>query len=168
MADIKQDRIQQASVQSLLVQILETSTFPKSMNQLQVATMLAEVIAATSLYHKAFHSNMLMALSNPGIQDHIKTLLETDRDGVEEHWDLPCPNSNTSIRQTCLSATISMLLTILLTSSSGPIPTIPTSLGVALVEKQRQLCTPVYECTHAGMPHILGRRSKYAALPQQI
>ena len=166
VADIKQDYIGQASVQALLVQILQASTSPKSINQLQVATLLAKEVAATSLHRKTFHSNMLIALSNHDVQNHVNMLLATESDSVGEHWNFPCPNANTLVRQTCLSATISMLLNILLVDSSGSTPHTKTSLGIALVEKQRQLYTPMYECAHVRKPQAFGRKSKYAHLLQ--
>jgi hypothetical protein len=148
----------QASVQALLSKILITNISPPSIAMLKSTTNLVNNIAATVLRHQQFCSNILMALSKSELQHHVENFLRIDPSDFEEHHNTSCRSADVVIRQTCLSATISMLLTALF-AGHDQTSRVPSSFGFTLIKKQRQLSMPTHQCTHKTEAQVSGRRS---------
>ncbi|KAF2440577.1 hypothetical protein P171DRAFT_435362 [Karstenula rhodostoma CBS 690.94] len=142
------DRMQQASVQSLLSQLLEINHSPTSVEQIQDATILVNEIAATASRHALFRSHIITALSNSGVQAGIEAFLAYCTRTYEEYQASFCPSHNNIVHRRCISATISMLLTIIVVAGPDQFPRIPSRLGITLVEKQGQLSMPAIQCMH--------------------
>lgn len=159
--------MQQASVQALLGQILHTNISSQSMDRLQDITSLVNDIAATVSCHEAFCSKVLIALSKSELQHHVEAFLNSNPTGIEEHHYASCISADIVIRQACLSATISMLLTAFFAGQDQNLH-VPSSLGVALVRKQRQLSMLVHQCTHKAGPQVSGRISRYVKLSRRM
>ncbi|KAK7188732.1 hypothetical protein DPSP01_005636 [Paraphaeosphaeria sporulosa] len=142
------DRMQQASVQSLLSQLLEINHSPASVEQVQNATVLVNEIAAIASRHASFRSHIITALSDPRVQARIEAFLACCTRTHEEHQASFCPSHSSIVHRRFISATISMLLTTIVAAEPEQSPRIPLRLATALVEKQGQLSLPAIQCTH--------------------
>ncbi|KAF1966931.1 hypothetical protein BU23DRAFT_307076 [Bimuria novae-zelandiae CBS 107.79] len=151
--------LQQGPLQSVLGRILDTNISPKSIDELQNTTMLVDVIAMTATKHESFRSHLLTALSNRKIQDSVEAFLGVCPGDLKGHQNTSCRNHDTMIHQTCLSATISMLLTILLVAGPARATHMLPSLGIALLEKQRQLLVPTHQCARMSGSTVSGKKS---------
>jgi hypothetical protein len=148
--NFEQDRMQQASVHSLLRQLLEINHSPASIEQLQDATILVNEVAVTASHHESFRSHIITALSDLRVQADVEAFLACCTRTHEDDQASFCPSYNNMVHRRCISATISMLLTIILAARSAQSLRIPSWLGIALVEKQCQLSIPTKQCTHTS------------------
>ncbi|KAL5418539.1 hypothetical protein PMIN03_001018 [Paraphaeosphaeria minitans] len=144
------DRMQQASVQSLLGQLLEINHSPASVEKLQDATVLANEVAATASRHASFRSHIITALSDLRVQAGFEAFLACCTRSREEYQASFCQSHSSMVHRRCISATISMLLTIVVAAEPEQSPRIPLRLAIALVEKQGQLALPAIQCTHTS------------------
>lgn len=142
--------MKQASVQHLLSELLEINHFPASVEHVQGATVIVNEIAVTASHHASFRSQVITALSDSGIQAGIESFLAYCTRTYEEYQASFCPSHDSMVHRRCISATISMLLTIIVTAAPDQSPHIPSRLGIALVGKQGQLSVPAIQCTHTS------------------
>jgi hypothetical protein len=142
--------MQQASVQSLLRQLLEINHSPVSNEQVQGATVLVNELASTASHHESFRSHVITALSDLRVQTDIEAFLVCCTRTYEDAQASFCPNHNNMVHRRCISATISMLLTIILAAGPAQSLGVPSWIGIALVEKQCQLSIPTKQCTHTS------------------
>lgn len=150
--------MQEAFLQCLLCHILNANISPRSIDQLQNTTALVKEVTATALCYETFRDHLLTALSKFGVSENIQVFLAVCPGNLEGLQTTFCRSYETTLRQTCLSATISMLLSIILTGDWGGTLHVSSAIGVALINKQHLLSVPSTQCSHA----VLRNRPRYA------
>lgn len=147
--------MQQASVQSLLQGLLKTNISPVSIEQVQQTTALIKEVTAAASHCEAFCFRLVAALSEPGVQADVEAFLACCGRTYPEDGNTFCQSHNNKIHRECLSATVSMLLTILLAVGPDQSQSLPPSLGIALIEKQCQLSMSETQCTHTTASRVV-------------
>ncbi|KAF2176189.1 hypothetical protein K469DRAFT_646104 [Zopfia rhizophila CBS 207.26] len=134
--------LQESTIRAFVRELLNTNTRSTSSSELLSFTVLAEELTVTTAICEPLSSGVVRALSSKQLQRSAQIFLRMSSHGQSRnHEGDSCHMFNEALRQSLLSATVSMFLTAAFTSRAE-------ELAITLSRKQQELNRAPAQCSH--------------------